>query len=367
MGVKNYRPEKLLANSPEFISSTNMKIIFEQMEKSICKIKSENGEIATGFFCIIPHPNKFNQIPVLMTNHHVINEKDKKIKFTLNNDKLEFEIIISNNRKIYYSEYYDTTIIEIKRNDKLPINSFLELDDNIFKDNPNDFYMKTQIYLIGYPGGEISKSSLGKFELLKKDNFNIRHSCVNIPGSSGSPIIKSSNNRVIGIHKSASNKKNWNKGTFIRMPIEEFNKINLLESNKSSVINYLNRMNNINIMYNMNNINNMDNINNINIMNYNMNNFDFNNQINMNNQVNSPNLQSIFIIKFVKVIEQNPLLIHLNKTGLENIGNTSYMNSAIQCLSNINYLSDYLIKNFGKFDVEKQPLSTAFSSLVLFI
>ena len=56
--------------------------------------------------------------------------------------------------------------------------------------------------------------------------------------------------------------------------------------------------------------------------------------------------------------------IYPNKTGLKNIGNASYMNSIIQCLSNINYLSDYLRKHFGKFDIDKQPLSVAFSSLV---
>ena len=370
----NYRPEKDLVDAPESLSSAILKIILEQMEKSICKIKCSNRGNATGFFCIIPHPDKFTRLPVLMTNYHVINEKDKKIIFTLNNEKSEYEIIIDNTRKVYYSRKYDITIIEIKVSDKLEMNSFLELDDNIFKDNPNDTYMKNSIYLIGYPNGGISKYSMGIFKLIEEDNFNISHSCQSNPGSSGCPIIKSNNNRVIGIHKGASAEKNWNTGILIRKPIEEFNKTNLLESYKSSVlqtkrINYLNRMNNMNIMNNVNNINNMDNINNINninITNNNMNNFGFNNQINMNHQINSnsPNLQSIFIIKVVKVIEQNPLLNHLNKTGLKNIENASYMNSAIQCLSNINYLSDYLIKNFGNFDIEKQPLSTAFSSLV---
>ena len=43
------------------------------------------------------------------------------------------------------------------------------------------------------------------------------------------------------------------------------------------------------------------------------------------------------------------------------------MNSTIQCLSNIKYLSDYLIKHYGKyeiFDIKSKPLSIAFSSLV---
>jgi ubiquitin C-terminal hydrolase len=43
------------------------------------------------------------------------------------------------------------------------------------------------------------------------------------------------------------------------------------------------------------------------------------------------------------------------------------MNSTIQCLSNIKYLSDYLIKHYGKYensDIKSKPLSVAFSSLV---
>ena len=40
------------------------------------------------------------------------------------------------------------------------------------------------------------------------------------------------------------------------------------------------------------------------------------------------------------------------------------MNSTIQCLSNIKYLSDYLINHYGKLDVNNKPLSVAFSSLV---
>ena len=63
-----------------------------------------------------------------------------------------------------------------------------------------------------------------------------------------------------------------------------------------------------------------------------------------------------------KVQKKNP--IYPNKTGLENIGQTSYMNSTIQCLSNIKYLSDYLINHYGKLDIKNKPLSVAFSSLV---
>jgi ubiquitin C-terminal hydrolase len=64
------------------------------------------------------------------------------------------------------------------------------------------------------------------------------------------------------------------------------------------------------------------------------------------------------------VKEQKLNVKYPHKTGLQNIGQTCYMNSTIQCLSNIKDLSNYLMSHFGKFDIEKQPLSVSFSSLV---
>ena len=50
------------------------------------------------------------------------------------------------------------------------------------------------------------------------------HYCCTDRGSSGSPILLLSSNKVIGIHKEASNKTNFqfNIGTFLKFPIEEF-------------------------------------------------------------------------------------------------------------------------------------------------
>ena len=74
----NYRLEKQLVNAPESIPSTNLENILGQMKESICKIKCKDGGNATGFFCIIPHPTKLNQLPVLI-NYHAINEEYKKL------------------------------------------------------------------------------------------------------------------------------------------------------------------------------------------------------------------------------------------------------------------------------------------------
>ena len=213
MDNKSYEPEKDLANVPDQIPINILEIIIEQSKKSICKIKCNDGGNGTGFFCIIPFPDKFHQLPVLMTNNHVISEhdlmKDNKIKFTMNNDKLRFEIIIDKLRKIYSNEDYDVTIIEIKENDNLDMNSFMEIDNQIFKDNPNDIFKGKSIYLIGHPKGGDSTYSMGLIKDIDEDNYEIRHLCKTNPGSSGCPIINLNNNRVIGIHKGAS--KKWSK------------------------------------------------------------------------------------------------------------------------------------------------------------
>ena len=89
----------------------------------------------------------------------------------------------------------------------------------------------------------------------------------------------------------------------------------------------------------------------------------------MNNKINSSNiLQNTInnnIINSGASTKINLInLVYPHKTGLQNIGAPSYMNSIIQCLSNIKYLSDYLIKYNGKFDIKNQALSAAFSNLV---
>ena len=105
MEEQNYLPEKDLQNVPDSVPLDNLEIIIEQCKNSICKIKSKSGGNGTGFFIVIPFPDKFHQLPVLMTNNHVIpkdelNQGDK-IRFTINNDKKFFEILIDNSIEEY--------------------------------------------------------------------------------------------------------------------------------------------------------------------------------------------------------------------------------------------------------------------------
>ena len=65
------KEESLIQGSIDPINMANTERILNQMKNCICKIKIENIK-ATGFFCKIPNINK----NFLMTNYHVINEKN---------------------------------------------------------------------------------------------------------------------------------------------------------------------------------------------------------------------------------------------------------------------------------------------------
>ena len=170
-----------------------------------------------------------------MTNNHIINEEiiksNKEIQVMLNDDK-QMKVIKLENRKIYTSDKYDTTIIEIKSNED-KINNFLELDEGIFNDNINIF--NKSIYILQYPTSLNEQKAALSYGILKslESNDNLKYYCCTNYGSSGSPVLKLSNNKVIGIHKGSSNKFNYNKGTFLKYPIMEYlNNINIIINNE---------------------------------------------------------------------------------------------------------------------------------------
>ena len=102
-------------------------------------------------------------------------------------------------------------IIELKEDDN--INDYLELDDNLFKDEIRAFYKDLSIYILQYPHGNFASVSYG----LATDiiDSEIKHICSTDNGSSGSPILNLSNNKVIGIHKQGAPFLKENYGDFI--------------------------------------------------------------------------------------------------------------------------------------------------------
>ena len=237
--------------------------IVNQLKKSVCKIKTKNCD-GTGFFCKILYNGK--ELSVLITNYHVIDDnfikENKNLAVTLNDDIEYKNIEIDINKKmIYTSNKYDITIIEIKK-EKENINNYLEIDENIFNENP--ILNNESIYILQYSKyGKEQKAAIsyGRFKQIEKDGYNINHYCSTDEGSSGSPILRLSNNKIIGIHKEGLEISKYNRGSFLKEPpINEF--LNYIKTKKSNKIeddfNVLKNSNEIPSIYfeNINNSNN---------------------------------------------------------------------------------------------------------------
>ena len=247
----------MIKNSPEPVNISGTKEILNQMMKCICKIKI-NNTYGTGFFCKIPFQTK--TINFLMTNYHIINENYYENNNELNlflNDEQKVKIInLRQNRITYFNKDYDITIIELKENDN--INDYMELDNNLFKNEINAYYKDISIYIIQYPLGKQASVSYG---LLNEINdYDIKHSCSTEHGSSGSPILNLLTNKIIGIHKKSLKSDNYNIGTLLKFPlIDFFNKFNLnYIINDSNDLNNAQNVNNNNYDKNFSIINNTE-------------------------------------------------------------------------------------------------------------
>ena len=239
------------------ISKEKLMVMMNQANKCICKIIINNEIYGTGFFCKIPFPDSTHLLPVLMTHSHLLNTdkivKGQTIQFTMEKDKLSFKILLDINRITYISHKYNITIIEIKENDSLDINSFLEIDEQILSSDLNE---KMEIYLLQHT----SEYSAGITKKIKNDISNFEHSCASKKGSLGCPLINLDNLKVIGMHIGTNNKLNL--GLFLKFPILEFNndnksnsKINNFFQNNND--NYINELNNKNT-YLINEINKLE-------------------------------------------------------------------------------------------------------------
>ena len=199
--------EKKINNLPNPISISGTKKILTQMMNCICKIKLK-GKTGTGFFVQIPYENNII-INALMTNYHIIDEiiykENKELNLLLNDEKQAKIIDLTKKREKYFNEEYDIAIIELKESDN--INNFIELDDNLFKDESKTFYENEPIYILQHPNNNVLVSYGLLIEL---NNFEIKHTCNTDNGSSGSPILNVKTFKVIGIHKEGSNVFNFN-------------------------------------------------------------------------------------------------------------------------------------------------------------
>ena len=276
------------------ITSIQINEMIRQMEENICLIHGINDEQATGFFCKLPYPDQLNLIPVLITNNKILNKENtqlnKTIKLTINDGKKEFYLSIDSSRKVFIDESLGITIIEIKQKDK--IDNFFDLEDNLDIEN----YMKKDqgVYILYYTNDENASYSGGILNSIFEND--IIHTCKIGIECQGAPILLLSNFKVIGIHIGTMNKyenKGYNKGIYINLLKEEFQKKFPININNNQNNNYNNQNNNNqnNNYNNHNNFNNQTYNNNQNNINNNQNN-NFNNQAYNNNQNNNFNNQT---------------------------------------------------------------------------
>ena len=219
-GINSLQKENKLEEKA--IDISNDKII-----NSICNIKYNNKEYIFGFFCYLPIPNEFDILPVLITNaakfkkDNINQVKELIISFYCGGGNKT--ICIDKSRRIYNSKKYDISIIEIKENDNIDKNIFLDIDEDIYEDNLKEQFEQKSIYLLYHISqSKKIKITLGIIQNINEDNFNIDYT-YNIQNISPfGPLINLNNNKLIGINKENESENNLNIGFLINGPIDEF-------------------------------------------------------------------------------------------------------------------------------------------------
>jgi len=285
------------------VTKEGIKKMFEQMSNCICKVKN-NQIIGTGFFCIIKLDNNV-KIKALISNYQVINEQyitsNNKITLLLGDNNVTKIINLVPNRLIYFNKEYNITIIELKSNDN--INTFLELDYNIFSNNLKTLFERESIYILHHlTNGKV----LASYGIINKLNgFNINHMNCLGPVPNGSPIFNLTNNKLIGISLNLNHNINSHSGFIVKYPIEKF------------VNKYQNRINQINNRINNNNfqipIHIRNNSNNMNFKPAIQSAFNNNSNPNLNNINNAQNNPSFKIDIIFRLTNGKKYIIAVNR------------------------------------------------------
>ena len=228
-------PEKHIEGRPSSMSLNQMKIYSKQMETSVCKIEKSAAVTGTGFFVTIINESKLNPMNVLITCYHVLDENDllegKVLKLIINNNKVIKTLKMTKSRKIYTNKKYDISIIELKKTDLFNEEDMLSIDANIYdKNNLVEFYKNRQVYILHYPKGVEVRYSSDTIRNVFEAADKFQHYCSTDSGSSGAPIIDTETGNVMGIHNGFKN--NINIGTILKLPIEEFYKVNNEKKNE---------------------------------------------------------------------------------------------------------------------------------------
>ena len=211
--------------------------------KNVCRILKNEIIIGNGFLCNISDETLKKFYPVLITSINILKfydiNNDKEITLQFNNEEC-MSIIINDERKFFKSdkEGIGSLFIEIKKNDGLDIDNFLEIDDLLYKKNELEFDTKEKlIYLIHFLNKGVipiktftimNHISLYKYKI--KDLKSVNECSI------GCPIFNCSNLKIIGIYN-LNNEINLNPRNYLISSINEY--INDMNNSKNEIIIFL--------------------------------------------------------------------------------------------------------------------------------
>ena len=213
MGICNSNENKENENTGLVKNNTNFINLF--VVKNVFDYIYDDNKNGIGFFCLIPFPDKKNLLPIMILNDLIIEKNDiiqgKKLNLILGKNKKPLEIQLHANLKLYTNKVFNFTIIENQNN---IADYYLQIDDDLTKENLDEVYRFKNINLLYYSFGNSFSHKICKIE-----NINNDSTISYVPRTFGCKIgiiISNSNNKLIGIIRD-------NEGFLIKDAIEEIN------------------------------------------------------------------------------------------------------------------------------------------------
>ena len=352
------------ANLDKFKDNLN-NIIDDEYKEYIYQSKEDT--ISKNYNQPIQNQNIFN-IQINNFNNNNNNPNNNNNNFICCNNNLNNNNNINNNGMNCF-------VGNVSNNNYGQFNNINQNMGQFSKFPQNEFMMRNNINNVNINNNNLNNNY---FNFNNNNNFNYQN-CSNFNNNCNNTF---NNNNF---NPNFNNQGNNN----IIMPMPALMNMNMnnninnmfMNSNMNSGNSFNNNMsmnNNIGMNNNFNIFNNNMNMNILNGMNNNMNfnmisNMSHNMLLNNNNKFiqnignqNGFNPNNNFINKMSSSSNMTMVNILPHKVGLQNIGQTCYMNASLQCLTNVVKLSTKLLLLFDqkKINVDQQPLTYVYSSLL---
>ena len=132
----------MMEQLPKPITKHCMEILLNQMNNSICWINQKKENYEMGLFIYFKYQDK--KIPVLLTKYNIIDGNNCNIlNISLNDESKTIKL----GNKRYKNKVLNLAITEIitDKNDAI---QFIEIDDNLFKNDLETNYNNKSIYIL---------------------------------------------------------------------------------------------------------------------------------------------------------------------------------------------------------------------------